>query len=472
MWTIISLRRYLQATVILTVGSLGVVSAPGGENQDATSILRDKMARSTAPVELKSTWYCPREVQKGRTYPLAVVLASQEFPTTNESFWIRMLWERNFCTLLLTCDSKNWSDVSVRQVMDKISARPAEVPGDERLLLVADAETGPLAMLLTDGLANQMVGLVLISVPPMESTPTGLALWSPRPEVWKVPIWSVVGTRPKDAALLLEMWRKVACFAPPAAALSIDPRMGRGVGHILPDEAIENWLDSIAAGEKPRPGPDRQVAGEKKQFGSLAQGIRKQMENPSGNDEGGQKITKKEGPFGVSMVAPRGWLRDKQGEKPYNPKGFRADLQGKSLPPGRNPYVEVYVTPSRRGPFFARVRAAEWSGSGAKLLNDFARQLGTKGYLPVVLQHWEDGDWTYEVCSIQLVWGERWHRWIVLSGAKGGSKASPGVPLIMVLNASDRPDPAEMAAGMKQLVRSVQIDWIGRSRTTTPQPLE
>ena len=111
-------------------------------------------------------------------------------------------------------------------------------------------------------------------------------------------------------------------------------------------------------------------------------------------------------------------------------------------------------------------------GVGAKLLNDFARQLGTKGYLPVVLQHWEDGDWTYEVCSIQLVWGERWHRWIVLSGAKGGSKASPGVPLIMVLNASDRPDPAEMAAGMKQLVRSVQIDWIGRSRTTTPQPLE
>ena len=472
MWTIISLRRCLRAAVILTAGSLSVVSASGGENQDAASSLRDEMSRLAAPDELKPTWYRPREVQKGRTYPLAVILASQQFPTTNESFWIRTLWERNFCTLLLTCDSESWSTVRVRQVMDRISVRPAEVPADERLLLVADAETGPLALRMTDGLADQMVGLVLISVPPVEITAMGPALWSPRPEVWKVPIWSVVGTRPKDSALLLEMWRKVACFAPPTALLSIDPRMGRGIGHLLPDEAIKDWLGRIAAGEKPRRGPDRQVEGEKEQFGSLAQAIRKQMEKPSGGAEAGQKITKREGPFVVSMVAPKGWGRDKQGEKPFNPKGFQADMQGKNLPPGRNPYVEIYVTPSRRGPFFARIRAAEWPGSAAKLLNDFAHGLGAKGYLPVVIQHWEDGDWTYEVCSIQLVWGERWHRWIVLSGAKGGSKLSPGAPLIMVLNASDMPDPAEMAAAMKQLVRSVQIDWIGRNRTTTPQPLE
>ncbi len=319
--------RYLRTgVVILAVGSLSAVSAPAEENRNTTSSnLREELVRSAAPVELKSTWYGPRKVQKGKTYPLAVLLASRRFPVTKEGFWIRTLWEQNFCTLLLTSNSKSWSTVRVKQVLEKISARPGELPADKRLLLVADAETGPLALRMMDGLADRIVGVVLISVPPLEITATGPALWSPRPEVWKVPVWCVVGTRPKDAARLLEMWRKVACFAPPQAPLTIDPRMGRGIGHILPDEAITNWLNRIAAGEKPPRGPDRQVQEEMKQFGSVAQAIRKCMENPPGAAEVGQKISKEEGPFIASIVASKGWVRDKQGEKPYNPKGLQAN---------------------------------------------------------------------------------------------------------------------------------------------------
>ena len=439
-------------------------------NGDSAAKLREQLTRQAAPATLDATWYRPHVERKNKTNPLAVILASTDFPVTTKDFWVPTLWKENFCALVLTTRPPDqWSSIRLTSVLREIQESPEEVPADtNRLLLIADTKTGPLAVRFIETYPSRIAGVVFISFTPTQITPTGPGLWQPREDVWSIPIWSVVGTRGKVASKVLELWRKFAARAPMDASLCVDPRLDRGTGHLLPDEAVLPWLKSIWAGERPAPGPDRQAEAERKKFATLAKQIHQAVQSGATALPPGEVITKTDGPFQITVRAPENWWRDTDGEKPYSNRKLEADPQGRTLSDERNPYAEIYLTPKRRGPFFVRIRAAESTGRGDAILNHFEKLAADKGYLPVSIERWTEGKWTYDVSTYQLAWGETWQRWVVLTAA---GDDTPAAPLIMVMDAADAPDPKQMASAMRTITDSIHVTR-GKTGTGAPKPLD
>lgn len=426
---------------------------PTGETAEK---LRAQLAQQAAPARLDATWYRPHVERKGKTNPLAVILASQTFPVTTNDFWVPTLWKENFCTVVLTSQPPDrWGSIRLADVLREIEDAPQEVPADtNHLLLIADTKTGPTAMRLAETYPSRVAGLVFISFTPIELTPSGPGLWKPSEDVWSIPIWSVVGTRGQIASKVLELWRKLAVRAPMDASLCVDPRLGRGAGHLLPDGTILPWIRSIRAGERPTPGPDRQAEAERTQFAPLAKQIRRAVRNGATPLPTGDVITKTDGPFRLTVRLPEGWWRDLEGEKPYSLQGPRTDKQGRTTADQRNPYAEIYLTPKRQGPFFIRIRAAKGTGRGESILTHFEKLVQTKGYLPVSIERWKQGDWTYDVSTYLLAWKDKWHRWVVLTAVNNDK---PAAPLIMVMDSSGAPDPKTIVSAMRTMTDSVRV---------------
>ena len=248
---------------------------------------------------------------------------------------------------------------------------------------------------------------------------------------------------------------------------TVDPRLERELGHVLPDKAILPWLRALQTGKQPQLGPDRQVEAERKQFASLAKKIRQAFQGTTPPLPTGDLETKKDGPFHITTRTPERWIRDREGEKSYAPTGPRVDPDGRTIAETPNPYAEIYLTPKRRGPFFIRVRAAKGNGDGKNILKEFERLVAAKGYLPVGIERWNDGTWTYDISLYLLAWEGKWQRWISFSAANNNA---PAAPLIMVMDATDTPDPNQMVAALKCMLQSTKIAWIGEK--TTPKKLD
>ncbi len=426
------------------------------ETSNSGAITKEQNAEPARPV-LDATWYGPKQVPKTHKTPTAVILASKDFPVTSKDYWIPTLWQLNFSTLVLKCPGDKWNDISVSQIHAQLARCPKSVPAElGRVLLVCDQASAGLAMRFMDGYPQEMIGIVLISVTPVELTSKGLSLWSPRTECWSVPIWAVVGTRPKDAAKVLEMWRKLESFVPAEASLTIDTRIGRGNGYLLPDESIITWLQSAGAGQKPKPGPDRQAQAEQTRFALTADSIADAMQQKQSIAQPGPVAFKNEGPFSISVVMPKGWLRDSAAERRYNPLGLAADKEGLPLGGQKNPYSEIYITPKKQGLLFARVYAMEWTKTSAELLADYHKKLARKGYSQIPLKSWQQNDWTYEIYSIMQPWQGKWSRWLILAAARGGSPSNPAGAMAIVMDASENPSAATMAGALQRICESVK----------------
>ncbi|MBN1554923.1 MAG: hypothetical protein JXA11_09270 [Phycisphaerae bacterium] len=446
---------------MMVAGAVSFCAAQGNSPapDDTAAKLRQHLARQVTPATLEAVWYRPHVEHKGKTNPVAVILASKDFPASTKDFWVPTLWKENYCTLVVTTQPPDqWSSIRLAAVLREIQDAPEEVPADtNRLLLIADTKTGPLATRLLETYPTRVIGAVFISFTPTRITPTGPGLWQPTKDVWSIPIWSVVGTKGKSTTKVLELWRKLAARAPAEAPLCVDPRLGRRNGHLLPDETILPWIQALWNGKTPAPGPDRQAEAERKQFADLAKQIRQAVQQRPTPLPAGESVTKTEGPFRLSVQTPEGWWRDRDGEKAYNPQGPRTDKLGRIIAEDQNPYAEIYLTPKRRGPFFVRLRAAESQTNGETLLKDFEKLVAEKGYLPVSLERWNQDGRLIDVSVYLLAWEGNWHRWVVLTAV---SHDTPVAPLIMVMDASDAPDPRAMATAMRSMLDSVRVEKI------------
>lgn len=411
--------------------------------------------------KLHRSWYAPWEPQEGRSYPVAVVLASEGFPAGPKDFWLRTLWQQGYCSLVLQAGEDRWSAFGAADVWAQLDAMPGKVQGDpDRVLLIADSHSGPLAMALTEAFPQRIVGLVLVSVPPVEVTREGLGLWVPRKEACSVPIWSVVGTRPQDAGKVLRMWRRLAASAPQRPMLTIDARLGRGMGPILPDPTIAAWMRSIAEGNTPKAGPDQQAREAEREFAPMAKEIRKAFEDPS-TQNCAERLRKEEGPIRLSLQPPAGWHRSTSGEKPYPDK---AALRDSNEPA----FVQVYVRSRRAKPFFARVLGSLWEGTGGELLDVYNRRLQRDDNLVVPLDEWTRDGWTYQVSVVLRLGESQWHRWVILSAARDGDGQNPAAPLVLVMHDADQPDPRAMVQASRCLTGSVQVEATGPVAKTDP----
>jgi hypothetical protein len=467
-----TMRHAIGTSILVLTACVCLATLPvRAETGDDIGAIRQQLTRDARPVEIQGTWYPPARPPEQGACPLVVVMASEDFPASPKDYWVRTPWRIGCGTVVLRAEDNRWDNVRSIQVMREVARCPKAIPADpDRLVLVADNETGLLAMRVMDGYADRIAGAVFLSVLPLQMNPDGPSLWTPRKELWAIPLWVVAGTRPDEAGPILEKWRVLSASAPPNASVTVDARIGRGRGHLLPGEAFDDWLGTLAAGQRPQPGPDPQADAERKQFSPLADGLREAVENTPAAPAG-QEYLKEEGPFRLRLVAPKDWLRDEEGERPYNPRGTTIDSQGRSLPGVKNPYAELYVTPKPRGPFFARLCAARWSRTGAELLDDYTRRLRVKGYLPVILHRWQTGPWTCQVATVQMIWKNDWHRWLVLSAARDASAENPASPLVMVMDATDQPDLDAMAAGLNRLIADARVDALVKS-APAPQPLE
>jgi|GEM_PF-5104581 len=423
-------------------------------------------ALATPPAELSATWYGPMVAQghaQQKPPPLVVVLASKNFPARANDFWVSTPWKLNFATLVLQCKTDAWKSVGVAQIEQQLTRKPANVPAEvNKLVLVCDQASASLAMRFMDGHPDRLAGIVLISVVPLELTRNGLGLWSPREACWAVPIWAVVGTNPADAAKALQMWRKLASYAPAQASLTVDARPGQASGYLHPDGAILDWLEAIRAGKRPAPGPDRQALAEQRRMGTIAKHIATAAGDSSCIAQPGETISKTAGPLSISLTAPVGWSRDRSAERAYNPKGLAADQAGLPLKPRKNPYCEIYITPAKRGPLFARARVRRWTGSGEDLLRDYNLSLARAEYFQVSLARWQQGPWAFEISSIMQPGQDKWRRWLTLAAAKGPAKGSgktnPAGTLILLMDATSQTNPKTLAETMNQLRKSTKAN--------------
>jgi hypothetical protein len=469
-----SRARIALLACVLGVASLaaGQTTAPADETPSTDEQLVRAMQAQASPLgppKVSALWYPPRNLPEGAKAPVAVVLASKTLPADKKGFWIPALWRLNFCTLVLRCNDDRWGHVRVAEVIRNLRRVPASIPADvSRVLLISDQPGETIPKRMVPAYPKTLVGAVLIDVNPIELTPRGYQLWTPTDRGWAVPMWIVIGSASDDQASQLRLWRKFQALAPESASVTLDIRQGRKGGSLLPDAAISRWLGAIARGQKPAAGPDTQVEQEKQSYAPLARTLREQMSIAAGAAEPGETITKKDGPFRLSVTAPQGWQRQPEREKPYNPTG--QDAQMGLSKQARSPYAAIYLTPNAQEKFFAKVRAAEWANPPAELLDDHAKKLQENGYLHVPLLRWTQGQWALQASTIQLYWQGGWHRWVVLSAARAGSKAAPGGSLVMVMDSSGQPDPAAMAAAMKRIIQSTQVDWLGHD-AYAPRPL-
>jgi hypothetical protein len=332
------------------------------------------------------------------------------------------------------------------QDLDNIAQRSTMDLG--RIVVIASGEAGVAGMELMDRYPKRLSGLVMISTAPWARTPAGIQLWTPREAAGSIPLWATSGTRAKDAAATLLLWRRSAAIAPGNVSITIDPRIGKGPDEAQPDAAIEKWLAAIMTGEKPAAGPDQQAVGETKRYKTAAKRLHVAMGKvPAAR--GGRKFTKQEGPMCVSVGAPMNWLRATQGERKY-----QSD---------KMPYVQIYLTPRLGGLLFARVNAARWAGKSEALLDDYEARMRKAGFLTIRFHRWSARGFSLQISSAIWPSPTGWHRWLMLIGAGQASGHAAAAPLVFVMDASDKPDVTAMAAAMKHLLSSTSATWTGET---------
>jgi hypothetical protein len=154
------------------------------------------------------------------------------------------------------------------------------------------------------------------------------------------------------------------------------------------------------------------------------------------------------------VTAPNKWLRVVRGERKYDRE--------------ERPYAQIYLSPKPGSMLFARANAAKWPSDASGLLDQYERRLADSGYLAVRHSRWRAKGYSLQITSILWPTRGRWHRWLVLAAAGPGTVKSPAAPLVMVMDASDIPDPNTMAAAMKRILPSVSITWKGEPKKKTP----
>jgi hypothetical protein len=315
-----------------------------------------------------------------------------------------------------------------------------------RVVVIAGPKGIGAALELLDRFGDRIDGAILISAAPVQRTDEAIQVWKPSKEAWKVPIWVTVGSSVKDAAQTLLMWRQVAAGAPKDACLTIDVRLDEAAGYVNPDPQIGKWFDAVAAGKTPAVGPDRQAEAERKTYGKPADELLDAFKNMPAA-EPGAAVTKREPPVEVRAVAPKDWTRQERAERPYKTED--------------SPYVQLYLSSGRDSPLFARVCGAKWTGKAADLLADYDRRLAERGFLVVRYHQGDLGPKAYAISSILWPTKDKWHRWLVVSVAGDGSADSPAAPLVMVLDATKKPDTRAMAVAARLLAETAAVRWVG-----------
>ena len=81
-------------------------------------------------------------------------------------------------------------------------------------------------------------------------------------------------------------------------------------------------------------------------------------------------------------------------------------------------------------------------------------------------QRWTAKGFAMEVSTMLSAAGGRWHRWLVLSGAGPAEASGRAAALVLVMDASEKPDPQAMAAVVKRILGGAEARWVGS--TTAP----
>ncbi len=351
-----------------------------------------------------------------------------------------------------------WDSADSGKVIRLAEKSLGEKNAKNKLLVIAIGRAGPCGLNIIDENYKRLAGAVLISVSPRTVSPDAINLWAPRGDAWKLPIWVTVGTDVNGAANILLSWRQIAAIAPQESAMTIDTRIDKGAGYISPDDEINKWIASLAEGKKPARGPDRQMDAEYKFYSPFAKSLIAAVDRQAAADPG-EVFSKQERPMSVEVAAPKGWVRVERGERAYSD--------------GDSPYVQLYVTPKADGLLFARAMAAEFKGTGRELLADYSKKLSNKGFLVIQYTRGKVGQGYMEINSVLWPTTRKWHRWLVLSYACGADKLSPAAPMLLVMDATEKPDVETMAAAAKSMMNSLRVEWIGgKVAKETPKPEE
>ncbi len=447
------MRTATTMSLLLLTGMLMLASPAGAQ----TSALTD------AASELQPTWFNPQNPQPGEVYPLAITLKSDAVPEAAAKWWLSTLYTSNFCQCVVTNPAGDWSDVSINDVLALVDPLPGNVPANgERLVLIADENTAPLARRMIDAFPERIAGAVMVSARALTITRTGQAtVWPPRKEARAVPLWVVIGTTPGPAATVLKTWRQFESLSPPNAPLTIDARLGRGLDYILPDKAITDWLAAIRDGKTPPPGPDAQALQAHRRYAMTTQAVGDLLQQRGFASPAGQRISKADGPMTVSVMPPQGWARSREREKPYNPTGTTTDESGMKIDAPPNPFLQIGLTPDIQSPRYALAMATPWKRSAADLIAYANKRLTSRGYIAFPLEQWTADGWVIELTAFAFVHNESWGWWVSLSAARKPEAGNVAAPMIMVLSRAEEPDPRTLVAVLNRLRQTVQIDWTG-----------
>lgn len=413
-------------------------------------------AAAPAPAPIQPTLMRPAKTIQGGKHPLAVILASVE----REEQIVRTLGpalsERGFYILRFSPPSAKTMRIDV--ILSAAAAAAKAEPVDpNRILLVAAKDADRNALVLLDGFPGRLMGAVLLSVSPLQESKDALHVWAPRAEAWAVPVWVTAGAAPEGESMLLLMWRRLLADAPAGAKWTIDPRLDAKGEALQPDAGIAAWLDDLLAGKAAPIGPDRQAEAEHRRYARSAQQLLTAMslQPPA---QGGENLSKSEGPLSLAFTAPMGWARDEKREQAYNAQS--------------SPHVQVYVAPSpQKTPLLAKMLAAKMPTAGAEvMLDDFNKRLRQKGYLIVPFQRWSAEDSVFEISSILWPSQDKWHRWLVVSGAAAASRGHDAGVMVHVMDASDSPDVAAMAAAVRRMLATGDARWLEQGRADQAGP--
>ena len=362
-----------------------------------------------------------------------------------------LLQAKGFALVRVEVPAKGWTVDEALATVKAIDEKAPDYVDRSRLLLVAAAKAGPAAIALLRTYRKRVAGAVFISMAPLEPTTSGIQLWLP-PKVGRpVPVWVTLGRDATREAQTMVMWRRSAAQLPEVLWLTLDSRPGpyrlqpgetvcRDL--LSPDPAMSEWLGSIAGGKVPLPGPDRQAEAERRLHQPAAAQLLAAMRDAAPLPSG-KGLMKRDGPLHLRLTAPAGWSRDGRGEKAYDAES--------------NPFVQIYLTPEAQGPLFVRACGARWDRSGADLLDEYLQRLAKAGFLLIPHKRWTARDVTTGIASVVWPGQDKWHRWLVLMGARSGAKLRPVAPLVLVMDASLRPRAIEMAGAFKQVMDQMVV---------------
>jgi pimeloyl-ACP methyl ester carboxylesterase len=313
----------------------------------------------------------------------------------------------------------------------------------ERMLLVSAAQSGGAVIALLKRHPDRVAGAVFLSSAPIEPTAEVMRVWAPGEAMRKRPVWvTAPGRAAKLGGLDLRLWRRVQ-LAAPKAPIALDVHMDQAGDVLSPGRRFDAWLEAVAQGKTPKAFEDAQTAAERKLYAPHAERLKEAWDRLEAAKAGETFArTAEVGPakLRLSVTAPHGWKRDERGEK--------------------KDALQIYVTPTKRGPLFARSGVVGFKGSAAGHMQTFLRRMREADYLVIRLADWrlgEDGAAVAEVLAVGRLVGGKWRRWLVLAVTTGAAKRQTYAVRHTVMDASPRPDVSRMARAMKRLAAGATV---------------